>query len=159
MQAYTKFMKYPDTTIRGYADAQRSVMNLLAFHNSNKSWTREDLDDLVGAIKSAIATRDSRALTRLKAGVNFFAMSWEQEDSDANTQVVFDLGSFLRGSKVSYARNLDSDSNTREAYLETWGWSYRVPTWYLYFRKITYPGDPEINGRWEWAGIYFGEKL
>ena len=152
-------MKYPDTTIRGYADAQRSVMNLLAFHNSNKSWTRENLDDLVKAIKSAIAARDSRSLTRLRAGVNFFAMSWEQDDSDANTQVMFDLGSFLRGSKVSYARDLDSDSNAREAYLETWGWSYRVPTWYLYFRKIKYPGDPEINGRWEWAGIYFGEKL
>jgi hypothetical protein len=86
-------------------------------------------------------------------------MSWEQDDSESNTQVLFDLGSFLRGSKISYAKELDIDSNAREAYLETWGWSYRMPTWYLYFRKINYPGDPEINGRWEWAGIYFGEKL
>lgn len=159
VQAYSKFLKYPETNIRGYADAHRNVMKFLAFHNSNKSWTREDLEDLVRAIKRAIATRNARSLSQLKAGVNFFAMSWEQEDSDANTQVAFDLGTFLRGSKVRYARDLDEDSNTQEAYLETWGWSYRVPTWFLYFRKIDYPGDPEINGRWEWAGIYFGEKL
>jgi tetratricopeptide (TPR) repeat protein len=159
IQAYTKFLKYPDTAIPGYADAQRSVMNLVAFHNSNKSWTRESLDELIKAVKSAIAERDARALARLRAGVNFFSMSWEQDDSESNTQVLFDLGSFLRGSKISYAKELDIDSNAREAYLETWGWSYRMPTWYLYFRKINYPGDPEINGRWEWAGIYFGEKL
>lgn len=159
VQAYTRFLKYPDTSIRGYADAQRQVMNMLAFHNSNKSWVRENLNELIREIRSAIASRDARALTRLRAGVNFFAMSWEQDDSDANTQVMFDLGSFLRGSKVWYSQELDPDSNAREAYLETWGWSYRVPTWYLYFRKINYPGDPEINGRWEWAGIYFGEKL
>lgn len=159
VQAYTKFLKYPDTAIPGHADAQRAVMNLVAFHNSNKSWTRESLEDLLKAIKSAIAERDARALARLRAGVNFFSMSWEQDDSEINTQVMFDLGTFLRGSKVSYAKDLDVDSNAREAYLETWGWSYRMPTWYLYFRKIHYPGDPEINGRWEWAGIYFGEKL
>ena len=25
--------------------------------------------------------------------------------------------------------------------------------------KVNFPADPEIHGRWEWAGIYFGEKL
>jgi len=159
VQAYTKFLKYPDTSIKGYADAQRTVMNLIAFHNSDKSWTRESLDELIKSIKTAIDRRDGRALFRLRSGVNFFAMSWDQDDSDASTQVVFDLGTFLRGSNVGYAKELDIHSNAREAFLETWGWEYRVPSWFLYFRKINYPGDPEINGRWEWAGIYFGERI
>jgi tetratricopeptide (TPR) repeat protein len=159
IQSYTKFLKFPDAAIKGNADARRTVMNLIAFQNSNKSWTRESLEELIKSIRSAIAEKDTRALFRLRAAVNFFAMSWEQDDSDANAQVMFDLGTFLRSSKINYAQNLDIDSNAREAYLETWGWSYRISTWYLYFRKIKFPGDPEINGRWEWAGIYFGEKL
>ncbi|MDR3201328.1 MAG: hypothetical protein LBT68_07690, partial [Spirochaetales bacterium] len=159
VQSYTNFLKYPETAIPGYTDVHRQIMKLLAFHNSDKHWACDNLEDLVSQIKAAISERDARALTYLRAGVNFFAMSWDQEESDVNTQVMFDLSAFLRGSRVGYARALDPESNTQEAYLETWGWSYRVPTWYLYFRKIQYPGDPEINGRWEWAGIYFGEKL
>ncbi|MCI6442425.1 MAG: tetratricopeptide repeat protein, partial [Spirochaetia bacterium] len=46
-----------------------------------------------------------------------------------------------------------------EAYLRTTGWSNYVNVWYLYFRKVNFPADPEIHGRWEWAGIYYGEKL
>jgi tetratricopeptide (TPR) repeat protein len=159
IQAYTSFLKFPDTAIAGYSDVQRQVMKLLAFHNSDKHWTSDNLDSLVARIKTAINEKDAKSLTYFRAGVNFFAMSWDQEESDVNTQSMFDLSAFLRGSRVSYARDLDSESNAQEAYLETWGWSYRVPTWYLYFRKIHYPGDPEINGRWEWAGIYFGEKI
>ena len=62
-------------------------------------------------------------------------------------------------SRLRCASELDPDSNAQEAYLETWGWSYyRIRTWYLYFRKVHFPADPEINGHWEWAGIYFGSK-
>jgi len=43
--------------------------------------------------------------------------------------------------------------------LRTWGWHQYLSTWYLYFRKIYFPADPEIHGRWEWAGIYYGEKF
>jgi tetratricopeptide (TPR) repeat protein len=157
--AYTNFLKFPDTAISGYTDVHRQIMKTLAFHNSDKQWTRNNLDDLVAMIKTAINEKDARTLSRLRAGVNFFAMSWDQDESAVSTQSMFDLGAFLRGSRVSYASGLDPESNAQEAYLQTAGWSYRVPTWYLYFRKIYYPGDPEINGRWEWAGIYFGEKL
>jgi tetratricopeptide (TPR) repeat protein len=159
VQAYTNFLKFPDTAIPGYSDVHRQIMKLLAFHNSDKHWTSDNLDSLVAHIKNAINEKDAKTLSYFRAGVNFFAMSWDQEESDVNTQSMFDLSTFLRGSRVGCARELDPESNAQEAYLETWGWSYRVPTWYLYFRKIHYPGDPEINGRWEWAGIYFGEKL
>lgn len=44
-------------------------------------------------------------------------------------------------------------------FLRTIGWSYRVETWYLYFRRVNFKADPSIDGKWEWAGIFFGEKL
>ncbi len=159
IQSYQKFLKYPDTVITGHPDAYRNVRDMLEFANSSRGWAMEDLNDLIDTIKNAIRNRNVRELERYRAKVNFFAMSWEQEESDANSQVIFDLGTFLRNSKVGYSPTLDIDSNATEAYLRTWGWSYRIRTWYLYFRKIRFPADPEINGRWEWAGIYFGEKL
>jgi tetratricopeptide (TPR) repeat protein len=159
IQAYNKFLKYPDKVIPEFPDAHRAVANMLAFYNSDKNWTMENLDDLVKAIKKAIDDQNVRALLRLRAGANFFAMSWDQEDSEDNTNVAFDLGIFLRQSRVSYADQLDLESNAKEAYLSTWGWTYRIPRWFLYFKKVHYPLNPEINGRWEWAGIYFGEKL
>jgi hypothetical protein len=59
--------------------------------------------------------------------------------------------------------HIDADlapfSNDREAYLKTTDWNFRPPTWYLYFRKADFPANPDVNGQWEWAGIYFGEKL
>jgi len=159
IQMYNKFLKYPDTVIPENPEAQRQVSSLLAFHASDKRWTRESLDEIVKEIKTAIDQKDVRALLNLRAQVNFFAMSWEQDESESYAQASFDIGTFLRGSIVRYADTLDIDSNAREAYLETWGWTYRIATWYLYFRKINYPQDPSIHGRWEWAGIFFGEKL
>lgn len=158
-QAYTRFLHYPATVIPGYPNAYKDISAMQAFYNSSKNWTTESLSELIAVIKRAIAQRDPKTLDKYRARVNFFAMSWDQEDTDANSQVIFDLGTFLRQSRVYYENELDSDSNAYEAYLRTWGWSYRIPTWYLYFRKIHFPADPEINGRWEWAGIYFGEKL
>ncbi len=159
MQAYKKFLKYPETMVPGFSEAQRDVSSLVDFYNSSKSWAVEDLQTLIDQIETAIRTRNVNLLERYRAKVNFFAMSWEQEESDASAQVVFDLGTFLRTSQIGYSPELDKDSNAKEAYLKTWGWSYRIQTWYLYFRKIYFPADPEINGRWEWAGIYFGDKL
>ncbi|GAB4221562.1 MAG: hypothetical protein Kow009_11320 [Spirochaetales bacterium] len=159
IQMYNKFLKFPDTVIPENPDAHQQIASFLAFHASDKKWTRESLDEIVKEIKRAIDRKDVRGLLQLRAPVNFFAVSWEQDESESYAQASFDLGTFLRGSKVRYSDTLDIDSNTREAYLETWGWTYRISTWYLYFRKIYYPQDPSIHGRWEWAGIFFGEKL
>jgi len=24
---------------------------------------------------------------------------------------------------------------------------------------VNFPADPKVHGNWEWAGIYFGEKM
>jgi len=64
----------------------------------------------------------------------------------------------MQGNRIHYANKLDASSNSTEAFLRTWGWA-QISTWYLYFRKIYFPSDPEIHGRWEWAGVYYGEKF
>jgi tetratricopeptide (TPR) repeat protein len=159
IRVYQKFLKYPETEIPGFPRVHSKVREKVEFYYSDKSWTVENLDQLVAEIKEAIRTRNTRRLLRYKAKANFFTMSWAQHESDDTVSLVFDIGAFLQSSRVQTDDTLDIDSNAGEAFLRTTRWSYRIPTWYLYFRKVDFKPDPEINGRWEWAGIYFGEKL
>ncbi len=157
IENYEKFMEAPVTTIPGMPNVYSRVNHYLKFHYADKSWTREDLDGLVNSIKYAIRTRNGSRLNSYK-GENFFMMSWGQDRYDPFTEIPMELATFLKSS-VWYNRLLDPDSNESEAFLRTGGWSYRINIWYLYFNRIRYPIDPEINNRWEWSGIYFGEKL
>ena len=156
-KAYEDFLEFPDTVIPGIPDARIRVLTSIEFHESGKNWAMESLEDLVNTVKYAIRTQDAGLLTRYQAE-NFFLMNWSQETSDSFTHIPMTLGSFLKSS-IRYRQELENFSNDREAFLWTAGWSWKIPTWYLYFRRIDYPADPEINGRWEWAGIYFGERL
>lgn len=155
--SYEKFLKSPVTEISGDPNARIDLTDLLRFHRSDKSWTRTDLDQLVIDIRTAIYQRSGSKLKRYKAE-QFFTMSWNQDVTDLFTHTNLDVASFLNPG-VQVIRDLDPMSNESEAFLRSWGWSYRIRTWYLYFKKIDYPADPEINGRWEWAGIYFGETF
>jgi tetratricopeptide (TPR) repeat protein len=158
IQAYRNFLNYPNTKVEGVPNAHEQVRSMIEFYDyPNKNWTRENLEDLVGIIKYAIRTRNISLLSRYRAKVNFFAVSWEEQKVEANRNFLEGLGSFMNQG-IHYSRDLDRDSNAREAYLKTWGWSYRIKTWYLYFRKIHFPSNPNLHGEWEWAGIYFGEK-
>ena len=64
----------------------------------------------------------------------------------------------MTGTRIRYEDKLDPDSNTQDAWLRTWGWSQNVSVWYFHFRKIYFPAQADIHGRWEWAGVYYGEK-
>ena len=86
-------------------------------------------------------------------------MSWQQDTYDTNSQKDVSMRGFMRGNRIRYNEALDEASNPNEAYLKTWGWNNYVSVWYLYFRKVNFPIDPEIHGRWEWAGVYYGEML
>lgn len=159
-RAYRAFMEHPDTRVPGVPEAREIIGRRLAFYDSTKRWVVRDLDELVAAIKGALWRQNTAQLLRYRAMVNFFTMSWEQEAGDANSEIPsFDIAAFLRRSRVRFADELDLSSNATEAYLRTWGWSHRIPTWYLYFRKVDFPADPEIHGTWEWAGIYFGDAI
>lgn len=156
--SYRQFLRDRDATVPGAPDARERVAEMIEFHDSAKNWTFASLDDLVYAIKVAIDSRDPQRLLSYRAGVNFFSMSWGQEESDENSEIEWEIGELLSNS-VRYNRTLDIGSNEKEAYLRTTGWGIRIQTWYLYFRRIDFPADPDINGNWEWAGILFGERL
>lgn len=159
-ESYRLFLDAPATSVPGVPDARQRIERRLSFYDSSRDWTYEDLDELVNRIKQALWSQNPAALLRNRARENFFTMSWEQEIDDANSEIpTFDIAIFLRRSRVRYAESLDISSNANEAFLRTWGWSHRIPTWYLYFRRVDFPADPEIHGNWEWAGIYFGESM
>lgn len=161
IQTYVKFLawgKY-DILIPGVPDAYEYAKRIVDYSASSKDWTFETLDELMAAIKKAIADYNYKALDQYRAKVNFFAMSWKQESRDVNSQADFQMKDFMSGNRIRVNDTLDASSNPNEAYLRTSGWNQYVNVWYLYFRKVNFPADAEIHGRWEWAGIYYGDKL
>jgi hypothetical protein len=159
ISAYTQFLPFYGTVIPGFPDAYSYAKRLVDFNNSPKNWTFESLPALIETIESALDAGNTRRLWQYRAQVNFFASSWAQQGGDDAGMSEFNLSSFSTSSKLRYADSLSPGSNANEAYLRTWGWSQFTSIWYFYFRKIYFPLDPEIHGRWEWAGIYYGEKF
>lgn len=162
LQTYSLFINQPDAAtiqIPGEPDAYKNARHLIAFNESDKDWTFETLPDLEKAIKRAIRNYDWRTLDKYRSKVNFFSMSWRQDEMATNSQKEYSMRDWMRGNRIRYSETLDESSNSKEAYLRTWGWNNYVSVWYLYFRKIDFPLDPDINGNWEWAGIYIGNKL
>lgn len=161
IQTYKQFLEYGQFGIQipGVPDAYEYAKKIIDYDASSKDWTFETLDDLVNAIHKAINNYDYRSLDRYRAKVNFFAMSWKQDSSGSNAEADFAMRDFMLGNRIRYNDTLDASSNPNEAYMRTWGWSQYISVWYLYFRKVNFPADPDIHGRWEWAGIYYGEKL
>ena len=162
LKAYTVFLEQPDATtiqIPGEPDAYKNARHLIDYNSSSKNWTFESLEELETAVRKAIRNYDWRSLDKYKAKVNFFSMSWKQDEMDANAQEEFSMRSFMRGNRIRCSDSLDPSSTPTEAYLRTTGWSTYVPVWYFYFRKVNFPLDSDIHGNWEWAGIYMGEKL
>ncbi|MDR1468039.1 MAG: tetratricopeptide repeat-containing protein [Spirochaetaceae bacterium] len=159
IESYTQFLQYYVTAVPGYPDAYSYAKQLVDFSNSQKNWAFESLQSMITAIKAALDAGDMRQLWQYRAKVNFFARSWAHGNDDGG-MARFTLSSFTTSNRIRYAENLEAGSNANEAYLKTSGWSLQLTTvWYFYFRKIHFPPDPEIHGKWEWAGIYYGEKF
>jgi len=162
LQAYSLFLAQEDALkiqIPNIPDAYSRARKLVDFSNSPKDWTFETPAALEAAVKDAISSQRFGTLDQYRSKVNFFAMSWKQDAADSNTQVTFSMRDFGRGNYIGYNPHLEAASHLNEVYLRTWGWSYHINVWYLCFRKVNFPLNPEIHGRWEWAGIYYGEKL
>lgn len=159
---YFLFLDQPDSStiqIAGIPDAYVSARKMVDFDNSPKNWTFESLESLEKAVKDAIVAYDWKALDKYRSKVNFFTMSWKTSAGDTNAQKEFSMRNFMRGNKIRFNAVLDDASNPNEAYLRTTGWNSYVNVWFLYFRKVNFPADPDLHGRWEWAGIYLGERL
>lgn len=155
---YEKYLNNPEKEIPGVVDAYETVQALVNFHKSDKSWTFDTLDELVNAVKYALSYKRFDLLERYQSE-NFFILSWSQKMMDLDEDVSIGNLSSYRWTVIRYSPTLESFSNEKEAYLKTTGWSYRVKPWYFYFKQIDYPQDPEINGQWEWVGIYMGQPL
>lgn len=162
LAAFRQYLARPDAStiqIAGEPNAFNEAHRLVDFYNSRRDWTFSTLDELASEVKRAIAAYDWRALDRLRTRVNFFSVSWKQDGESPKTQENFSMRSYMRGQKITFSSALESGNTSGEAYLRTSGWSQYVPVWYLYFRRVNFPIDPEINGNWEWAGIYIGDRL
>ncbi len=162
IKAHSDFLEQddaPTAQIPGIPDAYSKARKQVDFNNSPKDWTFETLEELEIAVKTALSNYQYWRLEGYKSKVNFFAMSWTQTSEGANTAADFLISDYASGKRIRYNADLDQSSTPDEAYLRTWGWRQYVDVWYLYFRKVNFPLDPEIHGRWEWAGIYYGEKL
>ncbi|EMB41809.1 tetratricopeptide repeat-containing protein [Treponema denticola] len=161
IQSYSKFIGLGrfDLIIPGIPDNYGYARKIVDYSSSTKSWTMESLDELLSVIKSAIQRKDYDTLERYRSKVNFFSMAWKQELSDIYGSPDFSLRNFMYGTYIKIEPEIDPSSTPHEAYLKTSGWNQYSRIWYLYFRKVNFPADPEIHGRWEWAGIYYGEKI
>jgi hypothetical protein len=158
MQAYDRFLQSSVLEIPGFPKARKLVQEKVEFYHSQKDWTVRDLSVLVEGIKNAIRTKDMKSLLGYRAKANFFAKSWKAPDELPTSASEFEIIRFL-GAQVTIAADLDPSGTNREAYLRLYAYAdFRIPVWYLYFRRVDYEPDPEINGNWEWAGIYLGER-
>ncbi|MGP1437871.1 MAG: tetratricopeptide repeat protein [Treponema sp.] len=159
IQTYSKFLnlKEFDIVIPGIPDSYSYAKKIVDYSSSSKDWTSETLEELVEVIKYAIKTRNYALLEKYRSKVNFFAMSWKQEVSEAKTD--YTIYNLMYAGDIQISKTVDSSSTPYEAYLRTSGWTHYLKTWYFYLKKINFPADPSIHGRWEWAGIYYGEKL
>lgn len=159
VEAYRLYLDNFVGIVPGEPDALNHARRIVELSKGTRDWTSPDLDILIASIRKALLAGSSSALRKLATKVGFFAVSWSQgDDAEGNTQVSFDLAEFMHAGRIKTSESLDPGSGEVEAYLRTEGWSGSIPVWYLYFRKLDFPADPEIHGNWEWAGIYFGEK-
>jgi tetratricopeptide (TPR) repeat protein len=165
--AYNNFLPFYGAVIPGFPDAytyaKQMVDSYSIFKNHSTEQTKldrtfESLPSLINAVKQALDDGDMYRLWRYRARVNFFARSWSQIGGD-DEATDFNLSSLSAVGKIQYDDELSAGSGANDAYLKTWGWSKFTPIWYFYFRKIYFPMDPQINGRWEWAGFYYGERF
>ena len=162
LRCYQLFLSKDDATtiqIQGIPNAFKTTKRLIDFSNSSKNWTYESLDELVADVKYALRTGSANRLEYIRSKVNFFAMSWKTDENSDNAQSGLNLYAYMYDKSINYAATLDEMSSPSEAYLRTWGWNTSPNIWYLYFRKVNFPADQSIHGQWEWAGVYFGEKL
>jgi hypothetical protein len=159
IDAYAEFVRYYGAVVPGFPNAYQYAKQLVDFDKSAKDWTFESLDALLATVKRHLDNGSARQLWQYRARVNFFALSWAQAGSDDPGSSEFNLSSFGSGTRLRYADELAEGSNANEAYLRTWGWTHFTTVWYFYFRKVYFPPDPDIHGRWEWAGVYYGERF
>lgn len=161
LRTYNMFLEQPDAAsiqIADIPDAYNYARTLIDFSNSPKNWTFSTLPELEKAIREAIYRYQPKKLDSYRSKVNFFAVSWKQDENASTGQVDFSMSNYMHGNRITLDKELIPGPTPNEAYLRTRGWT-NMPVWYFYFREVNFPADPDIHGTWEWAGIYIGDML
>ncbi|GMO52519.1 MAG: hypothetical protein Pg6C_18190 [Treponemataceae bacterium] len=162
LKTYALFFKQFDSRtvqIAGIPEAYSHARRLINLSSPQRNWTFDSLEALEISVKSAIDDYDYSQLDRYRARVGFFTVAWRQDVGAFSSEADFSFRGFMLGNKIHYNAEFDVSSDPNEAYLRTWGWSDYISVWYLYFRKVNFPLNPDIHGKWEWAGIYYGDKM
>jgi tetratricopeptide (TPR) repeat protein len=162
IKTYRKMINLRDKNIPGGAEKYEYIKEMLVYSSrEEKGWLYSNKEKLINNLKYGIRTKNGSVLQRTASRQDFFVVSWAAEEQAVRQGFINNFQRFLQGTwqgPVKYDRDLDNSSNDTEAYLKTYNWSWRIRTWYFYFRKLDFPADPEINGKWEWKGIYVGDK-
>jgi len=82
----------------------------------------------------------------------------DQTQLISDETVNYNIINYLLTSNVAIDSQLDVAANGREATLRTTGWNFRPSTWYLYFRQVDFPANPDINMQWEWQEYTSGKN-
>ena len=155
MDMYRHFFYLDAVTIPEEPNARSLVANKINIYDARRNWyTDSSLENLIRRITSAIQNNNAGAVLYCQAN-QFFVLSADYRDELSRNGTNIYLPHFL-GGMIQFG-DLTPESNDEEAWLYTTNWPFHLATWYLYFCKIHYPADPEIDGNWEWAGIYLGD--
>ena len=162
LRAYKSFVNQEDaptieiTGIQNPFFRAQRMINLSRTGASRKYNSPHELKD---AVVKALGNSDGYALDRCKSTHSFFAMTWKNTEFDPNTQTTFSFAPLIQGKTIHWDDEFDENSRSTEIYLRTEGWRVDYSVWYLCFRKINFPPNPAIHGKWEWVGVYYGEKI
>ena len=155
MQSYQQFLGMDLSSVPEEPNARKIVTSKLNIYRTRRNWyTDPDLKNLIRKIQYAIQQNNVRAVLYYQAN-GFFALSSGYRDNLERSFTNIYLPNFL-GGFIQFG-GLATESNNEEAWLYSTNWPFDLSTWYLYFRRIRYPVNPEIDGNWEWAGIYLGD--
>lgn len=168
ISSYRNFMPFYGTIIAGFPDAYGYAKQMIDFNTMLKNYggsetkldrTFPTLNAATSAVRAALAESNVWRLWSYRARVNFFARPWSSIGSSEEADTDFTISSLSSAELIRCDAELSAGSGLNDAYLRTLGWAKFSSVWYFYFRKIYFPMDAEINGRWEWAGIYYGEHF
>lgn len=154
---FEKFINSEKTEVPGGDKTYEEILRKLGYYYNDVYWAFDTLDELIYAIRYSISKAPS--LMEDYKAKDFFIMSWSQETASKYNHSRMPMASLITG-RTKMAVQVESFSNDKEAYIRTSGWAmeYQVGVFYFYFRKINIPEKPSIHGKWEWAGVYLGER-
>jgi hypothetical protein len=132
-----------------------SIKNEIYFYNLKKDWVYRDIKILINNVKDAIQKKDYYRLSTYASKTNFYGKIFQKTQQTLTYNQIEIYKRWNRG--IIFEENPSGFSSANEVFIKSDNWDFlNMNTWYFYFKKIDYPYDIDINGSWEWAGIFFG---